>query len=207
MQKLNKEFYLQTDVSLIARSLLGKVIVSNINNHYTAARIVETEAYAGIIDRASHAYNEKRTRRTEVMYSPGGVAYVYLCYGIHHMFNIVTNKKEVPDAVLIRGVEPLEGMKWMLQRFNKTKPDDSIGRGPGNAGKSLGIITKHSGCSLFGDELFIADDGYATSNMMVSKRIGIDYAGKHSQWLYRFFIDQHPQVTPHPYNKTAIKLL
>jgi DNA-3-methyladenine glycosylase len=102
MQKLNKEFYLGTDVALLARELLGKIVVTKFNNQYTAARIVETEAYAGIIDRASHAYNSKRTNRTEIMFAEGGYAYVYLCYGIHHMFNIVTNKAGKPDAILIR---------------------------------------------------------------------------------------------------------
>ena len=141
------------------------------------------------------------------MYNEGGVAYVYLCYGIHHMFNIVTNKKDVPDAVLIRGVEPLSGIDFMLHRMNKTKHDGSIGRGPGNTGKAMGICTHHSGHSLLSSDFFIADDGFIVPKMMVSKRIGIDYAGAHVKWLYRFFISQHPQVTQHPLNKTAIELL
>ena len=207
MQKLNKEFYLHTDVALLARMLLGKVVVTKFNNAYTAARIVETEAYAGIVDRASHAYNGRRTERTEVMFGEGGAAYVYLCYGIHHMFNIVTNQKNIPDAVLIRGVEPLEGKQWMLQRFNKTKMEISIGRGPGNAGKALGIFTQHTGHSLLSKQFFIADDGFASPSIMTGKRIGVDYAGLHAQWLYRFFIKDHLQVTKHVFNKTAIELL
>ncbi|MBS4066045.1 MAG: DNA-3-methyladenine glycosylase [Chitinophagaceae bacterium] len=207
MQKLNKDFYLQNDVASIARALLGKVIVTNFNRQYTAARIVETEAYAGIVDKASHAWNGRRTQRTEIMFGEGGTAYVYLCYGIHHMFNIVTNKSNVPDAVLIRGVQPLEGIDVMLQRFNRSKQDTAIGRGPGNVGKALGIFTMHSGWSLSGDELFIADDGTTYHELMVSKRIGVDYAGTHAQWLYRFFIKDHPQVTKHNFNKTAVQLL
>ena len=207
MQKLNKEFYLGTDVALLARELLGKIVVTKFNNQYTAARIVETEAYAGIIDRASHAYNGRRTNRTEIMFGEGGNAYVYLCYGIHHMFNIVTNKADKPDAVLIRGTEPLEGSKWMLQRFNKEKFDCSIGRGPGNVGKALGIFTTHSGTSLQSKELFIAEDGTSLLNIMASKRIGVDYAGAHAEWLYRFFIKDHPQVTKHIHNKNAVALL
>ena len=207
MQKLNKDFYLQNDVASIARALLGKVIVTNFNRQYTAARIVETEAYAGIVDKASHAWNGRRTQRTEIMFGEGGTAYVYLCYGIHHMFNIVTNKSNVPDAVLIRGVQPLEGIDVMLQRFNRSKQDTAIGRGPGNVGKALGIFTMHSGWSLSGDELFIADDGTTYHELMVSKRIGVDYAGTHAQWLYRFFVKDHPQVTKHNFNKTAVQLL
>jgi DNA-3-methyladenine glycosylase len=207
MQKLNKEFYLGTDVALLARELLGKIVVTKFNNQHTTARIVETEAYAGIADRASHAYNSRRTNRTEVMFAEGGTAYVYLCYGIHHMFNIVTNKANKPDAVLIRGVEPLEGSKWMLQRFNKTKLNNSVGRGPGNVGKALGIFTAHSGTSLQSKSFFIADDGTNHLNIMASKRIGVDYAGAHALWLYRFFIKDHPQVTKHIFNKTAVDLL
>lgn len=207
MQKLNKDFYLQNDVASIAKALLGKVIVSNFNRQYTAARIVETEAYAGIVDKASHAWNGRRTQRTEIMFGEGGTAYVYLCYGIHHMFNIVTNASNIPDAVLIRGVQPLKGIDIMLQRFNRSKQDVAIGRGPGNVGKALGIFTIHSGWALSGDELFIADDGTTYTELMVSKRIGVDYAGAHAQWLYRFFVKDHPQVTKHNFNKTAVQLL
>lgn len=207
MQKLNKEFYLGTDVAVLARELLGKIVVTKFNNQYTAARIVETEAYAGIIDRASHAYNSKRTNRTEIMFAEGGYAYVYLCYGIHQMFNIVTNKAGKPDAILIRGVEPLEGCKWMLQRYKKDEFDSSIGRGPGNVGKALGIFTTHTGTSLLSKNFFIAQSGTNRLNVMASKRIGVDYAGAHAQWLYRFFIKDHPQVTKHRFNKSAIELL
>lgn len=207
MHKLNKEFYMGDDVALLARGLLGKIVVTNFNNQYTAARIVETEAYAGIVDRASHAYNGKRTNRTEIMFSDGGNAYVYLCYGIHHLFNIVTNKKNKPDAVLIRGVEPLEGIDFMLQRCNKIKPDSSMGRGPGNVGKALGIFTAHTGTSLQTNNFFIADDKTNNLNIMASKRIGVDYAGAHAKWLYRFFIKEHPQVSKHIFNITAVDLL
>jgi DNA-3-methyladenine glycosylase len=207
MQKLNKDFYLQKDVAFIAKALLGKIIVTKFNKQFTAARIVETEAYAGIVDKASHAWNGRRTQRTEIMFGEGGTAYVYLCYGIHHMFNIVTNELNVPDAVLIRGVQPLEGIDIMLQRFNRSQQDTAIGRGPGNVGKALGIFTMHSGASLSGRNFFIAGDGTTYDEVMVSKRIGVDYAGAHAQWLYRFFVKGHPQVTKHNFNKTAVQLL
>lgn len=207
MQKLNKDFYLQNDVAMIARNLLGKIIVTKFNNEYTSARIVETEAYAGIIDKASHAYNNRRTKRTEVMFAEGGLAYVYLCYGIHHMLNIVTNAVNIPDAVLIRGVEPLEGSAIMTKRFSKKKLDVNMGRGPGNVGKALGVFTMHSGYALSSRNFFIGDDGTILHNVMVSQRIGVDYAGEHAQWLYRFFVKDHPQVTKHSFNKSALQLL
>ena len=104
--KLKREFYLREDVVQIAKELLGKVLFTNIGGKITAGIITETEAYAGITDRASHAYNNRRTARTEVMYAVGGTSYVYLCYGIHHLFNVVTNKKDIPHAVLIRAIKP-----------------------------------------------------------------------------------------------------
>jgi DNA-3-methyladenine glycosylase len=207
MQKLNKDFYIRDDVALIAKELLGKIVVTKFGGKYTSARIVETEAYAGMIDRASHAWAGRRTARTEIMFGEGGNAYVYLCYGIHHMFNIVTNKKNVPDAVLVRGVEPLEGKELMMQRANKTTFDFAIGRGPGNAGKALGIFTVHTGCDLQSNDFFIADDGVNGLATMVSKRIGVDYAGDDAKWLYRFFISKNAHVTQHPFNKEAILLL
>ena len=107
MGKLKKDFYLQEDVMAISKQLLGKYLFTNINNRVTAGIITETEAYAGITDKASHAYNNRRTKRTEVMFAAGGVCYVYLCYGIHHLFNIVTNQKDVPHAILIRAITPM----------------------------------------------------------------------------------------------------
>ncbi|MBX9783167.1 MAG: DNA-3-methyladenine glycosylase [Chitinophagaceae bacterium] len=207
MQKLNKDFYFNNDVTEIARALLGKIVVTKFNGITTAARIVETEAYAGIVDKASHAYAGRRTARTEIMFGEGGTAYVYLCYGIHHMFNVVTNENEKPDAVLIRGVEPVTGIDEMLRRSKKEKPDHSIGRGPGNAGKALGIFTHHTGSSLLSTHFFITGDGVTDVPVMCSKRIGVDYAGAHAKWLYRFFIKDNLHVTKHAFNKEAIELL
>jgi len=117
--KLNQEFYIRASVTQIAQELLGKYIFTFIDNKLTAGIITETEAYAGIIDRASHAYNNRRTARTEVMFATGGLAYVYLCYGVHHLFNIVTNQKEIPDAVLLRGIVPVSGIEIMEKRIEK----------------------------------------------------------------------------------------
>ena len=207
MQKLSRDFYLRTDVVQIAKELLGKVIVTKFDGIYTAARIVETEAYAGIIDKASHAYNNRRTTRTEIMFGHGAVAYVYLCYGIHHLFNVVCNTKENPDAVLIRGIEPFEGIDTMLIRSNKKVFDASLGRGPGNASKAMGIVTQHSGLYLQSKQLFLADDGTTDFTIAASKRIGVDYAAEHALWPYRFFITGSQHVSKHAFNKEGIVLL
>lgn len=208
MQKLGVDFYNRDDVAQIAKELLGKYIITKFDQAYTVGRIVETEAYAGIIDKASHAYNNRRTARTEVMFGEPGVSYVYLCYGIHHLFNVVCNVKGKPDAVLIRGIEPVEGVNTMLQRFNKEKADSSIGRGPGNVSKALGISTQHTGLQLQSKQIWLAEDNSPSPfNIMTSPRIGVDYAAEHAQWLYRFFMEGHPQVSKHALNKTAIHLI
>jgi DNA-3-methyladenine glycosylase len=207
MQKLTKEFYQRPDVATIAKELLGKIVITKFNHIYTSARITETEAYAGIVDKASHAYGGRRTNRTEIMFGDGGFAYVYLCYGIHHMFNVVTNEKNHPDAVLIRGVEPLEGIPQILMRSNQPKMTSAVGRGPGNVGKALGIFTTHTGTDMRSKDFFLADDGTTNFEIMVSKRIGVDYAGDHAKWLYRFFINDNMHVTKHAVNKEGVLLL
>ena len=134
MSKLGIDFYQREDILTISRQLLGKILCTNFNDKLTTGIIVETEAYAGVADRASHAYGDRRTNRTEVMYSPPGTAYVYLCYGIHHLFNVVTNGEGIPHAVLIRAIEPMEGIDIMLQRrkMNKLLPKLTAGPGIGN---------------------------------------------------------------------------
>lgn len=196
MRKLPLSFYLGNDVLKIAKELIGKVLVTKWNGDYTSGRIVETEAYAGETDKASHA-SKGRTQRTGVMFQQGGRAYVYLCYGIHQMFNIVTNREGSPDAVLIRAVEPLEGIDVMLTRTGKKKADETLARGPGNVGKAFGFHTSQCGMLLNSEELFIADDGYKIADAMImsSPRIGVDYAGEHAAWHYRFFIRNNRNVS------------
>jgi DNA-3-methyladenine glycosylase len=189
-KKLPSSFYEREDVVLISKELIGKILVTKFEGQLTAGRIVETEAYNGVGDKASHAWNGRRTNRTEIMYAPGGVAYVYLCYGIHHLFNVVTNVKDTPNAVLIRAVEPVEGMAIMLERTNKSKGGYDLTRGPGNVSKALGIYTKHTGYNLNGDEIFIADDGfiYGAADVVATPRIGVDYAGEDALLPYRFIV-------------------
>ena len=197
MEKLDFAFYQRSNVLQIAKELLGKVLVTKWDKTTTSVRIVETEAYAGVIDRASHAYGARRTKRNEIMYAHGGHAYVYLCYGIHHLFNVVTNVHEVPHAILIRAGEPLGGINEMLVRTGKEKLDHTLTRGPGNLSKALGISTAHSGMSLRDKKLFIADDGfgYKKSEIIASPRIGVDYAGEHALWDYRFYVKGNPFVS------------
>lgn len=189
MKKLAQNFYLRNDVVKIARELLGKVLVTNWNNEMTSGRIVETEAYAGGVDRASHAFKGK-TPRTSVMFEEGGTAYVYLCYGIHEMFNIVTNKSGTPHAILIRAVEPIDGIDVMLRRTGKIVFNETLTRGPGNVGKAMGFHRTQCGVSMQSDELYIADDGYKLDKKLVTAapRIGVDYAGEDALLHYRFYI-------------------
>ncbi len=163
----------------------------------TSGRIVECEAYNGIVDKASHAAGGRRTARNEIMYGAGGFSYVYLCYGIHHLFNIVTNLQNVPHSILIRAVEPVEGIEEMLSRTGKKSPDHTLTRGPGNVSKALGIYTKHNGIFLADSKLFIADDGtrYKKNDIMASPRIGVDYAGEDAKLPYRFFVKSNPYVS------------
>ena len=202
MQQLTADFYLQSDVAVVAQQLLGKVLVHQYNNQLLAARIVETEAYAGIHDRASHAWGGRRTQRTQTMYAAGGTAYVYQCYGIHQLFNVVTNAEGVPDAVLIRAVAPL----WEVPLQHK--PGTRLpGSGPGLVTRLLQLNRQHNGMSLLQQSVYIADDGFRPTAIAVSRRIGVEYAGTAANWLYRFFLPEHPHVTPHPINKEAILLL
>jgi len=196
MQKLPQSFYLRNDVVKIAKELLGKILVTGFNGEYTSGRIVETEAYAGEIDNASHA-SKGRTKRTEVMFGEGGKAYVYLCYGIHQMFNIVTGKANEAHAILIRAVDPIEGINIMLERTGKKTLDKTLTKGPGNVGKAFGFHTSQCGVSLTGDEIYIADDCFKLSGSMIvsSPRIGVDYAGEHAAWHYRFFIKGNKYVS------------
>jgi DNA-3-methyladenine glycosylase len=199
MKKLPPSFYERDDVVGIARELLGKILVTTWEGVRTTGRIVETEAYAGLKDKASHAYRGK-TPRTEVMFETGGTAYVYLCYGLHQMFNIVTGKKEVPHAVLIRAVAPLEGIGEMLERTGKKQADASLTRGPGNVGRAFGMHRSQTGTSLQSDLMYIAEDDHQVPPDAVgtSARIGVAYAGADALLPYRFYVKGSPYVSGRP---------
>lgn len=195
-KKLPASFYERDDVVLIAKELIGKLLVTNLQEHFTAGRIVETEAYEGETDKACHA-SKGRTGRTEVMFGAGGHAYIYLCYGIHQMFNIVTSGKGTPHAILIRAVEPVAGIDVMLERTGKRNQDYTLTRGPGNVGKAFGFHTSQTGMPVTGNEMFVADDGFLINqhDIIASPRIGVDYAGAHAEWHYRFYLKNNNYVS------------
>jgi len=188
IKKLGPDFYLRNNVLQIAGELIGKLLVTNIDRQLTSGLIVEVEAYNGVIDKASHAYGGKRTKRNEVMYSDGGLAYVYLCYGIHHLFNVVTNKKDTPQAILIRGVVPMDGIDILLERRKQDAVNNKTANGPGTLSAALGIKTSHSGLSLYDNEIWLEDRGivFKKKDILTSPRIGVDYAGEDAKLPYRF---------------------
>lgn len=187
LRDLPRSFYLRTDVTMIARDLLGKAIVTAMDGERCAGLITETEAYIGHGDRASHAYAGRRTARNEPMYGMGGTAYVYLCYGIHHLFNVVTNADGVPHAVLVRAILPVEGIPAMRLRRGSSSFTTS---GPGTLSAALGIRTAHSGTDLLTGPIRLEDRGHhiPDSDILVGPRIGVDYAGKDALLPYRFRI-------------------
>jgi DNA-3-methyladenine glycosylase len=188
---LTKDFYTREDVVQLSQELLGKVIVTNINNQLTSGMIVETEAYKAPEDKACHAYLNKKTNRTKVMFEEGGVAYIYLCYGIHHLFNVVTGKEGMAHAILIRGVEPLEGIETMLERRKMRQVKKNMTAGPGSLSKALGFTKALTGHSLLNNQMmWIEDRGISLSRdqIIASPRVGIDYAGeywKNMPWRFR----------------------
>ena len=189
-RRLTKTFYRRDDVVTVARELLGKVLCSRVGGRTTKAVLIETEAYAGAVDRASHAFGGRRTRRTEPMYAPGGIAYVYLCYGIHHLFNVVTGPREVPHAVLVRAGVPLAGLDTMRARRGQRKPGAPLMAGPGTLAQALGIRTELTGTSLTGNTLWLEDHGYTVrdEDIRTGPRVGVDYAGADAALGYRFRI-------------------
>lgn len=191
-KKLARSFYLKEDVKEVAKLLLGKVLVTQVNGQRTSGIITETEAYEGAIDKASHAYGNRRTLRTETMFESGGCAYVYLCYGIHNMFNVVTGPKDLAHAVLIRAIEPFEGIETMLKRRNKNKLSFDLTAGPGCLCQALGINRLINGENLLGNTVFILDTDVKLTNKQIiaSPRVGVHYAQEHSQWPYRFRIKE-----------------
>ncbi len=189
--KVPLEFYIRDDVVLISRELLGKVLCTKINGSVAKAIITETEAYAGVDDKASHAYGGRRTGRTEPMYGRGGTAYIYLCYGIHHLFNVVTNVAGTPHAVLIRAATPVEGFDVMRKRRGKRQTDNMLLEGPGSLAQALGITTKLTGTSLLGNRIWIEDQRISldTEAVIAGPRIGVGYAAEDAKRAYRFRVD------------------
>lgn len=192
--KLTQEFY-ERDTLIVVKELLGKYLVHKTTEGTTVGKIVEVEAYIGPEDRAAHSYQGKRTARTEVMFGPGGYAYVYLIYGMYYCFNIVTNKINCPEAILIRALEPVEGIELMKHRRKKEKINN-LCSGPGKLCTAMGICKEQNGQSLTSKTLFLSDEGsILEKNIVATPRINIDYAGEAKDYLWRFSILGNPFVS------------
>lgn len=188
--KLTKEYYQSDDVVALSRDLIGKYLFTRIDGEVSGGYIAETEAYTGVIDKASHSYGGRLTPRTQTMYLQGGVAYVYLCYGIHEMFNIVTSAEGQPHAILIRSVVPTEGLDIIMRRRKMETLKPNITKGPGSVAKALGISRKMNALSLQSDTIWVEDRGlsFPDGEIVAGPRIGVDYAGDDALLPYRFYL-------------------
>ena len=197
--RLPLEFYTRSDVLEVARDLLGKnLVVPNRSGKHVAGIIVETEAYRGPEDRASHAWNGRRTSRTETMYGIGGTAYVYFVYGMYNQFNVVTNVENTPHAVLVRALEPIEGLDIMRRR-RQGRSEYELTSGPGRLCIAMGIDRGLDKADLLGDRVWI-EEGVSISPRQIARgpRIGIDYAEKWKDKPWRFWIKDNPFVSKRP---------
>jgi len=189
--QLGSTFYQSEDVVILAKRLLGKKIVSSVKGIITAGLIVETEAYKAPEDRASHAYGNRRTHRTSTMFEQGGKAYIYRCYGIHHLFNVVTAPEGVAHAILIRAIEPIENVDTMLSRRKMSKVTPNLTNGPGKWTVAMGITVDYNGISLIDKQSPVQIFSYpdiTDDKILASPRVGVDYAGECALWPWRFRI-------------------
>lgn len=195
--KLTRSFYDRDNVVQVSRELIGKRLCTYIEGVKTSGIIVETEAYNGRTDAACHAYPDVRTKRTETLYGPPGHAYIYLCYGIHHLFNIVTNKEGKADAILIRAIEPDTGVDIMLGRRGIEELKPQITNGPGKLSQALGITTKLDKTKLSGDTIWVEKGGESITEdrIVASTRVGVDYAGEDAKLPWRFTLKDSKWVS------------
>jgi DNA-3-methyladenine glycosylase len=192
-------FYSSEDVVSISKALLGKVLCTNIDGAYTSGVIVETEAYHGPEDKASHAFGMRRTARTEPMFGRAGVTYIYLCYGIHHLFNIDTAPTGTPHAILVRAVEPLDGIDIMLRRRGMQTLQPRLTSGPGSMSAALGLTTALSGQDLQkrNSPVWIEDGKVLSrSDVIASPRVGVAYAAEWAEKPWRFRIRDNRWTSP-----------
>ena len=199
--KLERKFYDRPTLE-VSKDLLGKKLVHYVKGEKLSARIVEVEAYIGAIDKAAHIYNNKITERTKVMFGPPGYAYVYLIYGMYHCMNIVTEKDGVAAAVLIRAVEPVNGIETMANyRYSKPIEDltkkqiHNLTSGPGKLCVAMNISKINNGADLCGEEMWIEADGYHDFEIVTTKRINIDYAEEAIDFPWRFYIKDNPFIS------------
>ena len=195
--KLTEDYYLGNDVVAISKNLLGKYLFTCIDGVTTGGYIVETEAYNGIVDKASHSFGNRMTPRTKTMFMQGGIAYVYLCYGIHEMFNIVTSVEGEPHAILIRAINPTDGIEAMQARRNMFVLKSTITSGPGSVAKALGISRNINAISLQSDTLWLEDRGlnFTDEQINIGPRIGVSYAAEDAFLPYRFYVKGNKYVS------------
>ena len=184
--KLEREFF-ERECLIVAKELLGKVLVHEADEGITSGRIVESEAYLGPEDKAAHTWKGRRTSRTKVIFGRGGYAYVYLVYGMHCCFNVTVNIAGKPECVLVRALEPLEGIRLMSER-RRTAKFTQLCSGPGKLCCAMGITRELYGEDLCGDRLYIMDDGRKNFEIEATTRIGIDYAEEYRTKLWRFCV-------------------
>jgi DNA-3-methyladenine glycosylase len=194
--KLPPEFYTRPDVLKVARDLLGKLlVVPTTNRKRVSGIIVEVEAYRGPEDRASHAFGGRRTKRTETMYKMGGVAYVYFVYGMYYQFNVVSNVEDTPHAILVRALEPVEGIDFMRKRRH-THPDHNLTNGPGKLCIAMSINRELDGADLLGNRVWLEEyEKIPASRISKGPRIGIDYAEDWVDKPWRFWIRDNSYVS------------
>lgn len=190
MRVLRNKYYQNKDTLFLAKDLIGKYLMTCIDGKTCGGMISETECYMGVEDRASHAYKNRRTKRTEVMFEAGGVAYVYLCYGLHALLNVVTHEKEIPHAILIRAIIPEIGIEHMLKRRNKKHLTKTLTNGPGALTQALGISTLHNKTPLTGSTIWIEDRGISSKDLPIetTPRIGVEYAKEDALKPWRFVL-------------------
>lgn len=195
-EKLSQDFYMQDTIE-VARQLLGATLVHvTQKGQRISGRIVETEAYLGAQDPACHGFGYRLTPRTQALFMPGGHSYIYFIYGMYNLFNVVTARRDEPEAVLIRALEPLEGIDWMSLHRPVKNPRD-LTNGPGKLSQAFGFDTSLSGLPLTGDKIFIEVSGQATEepHIVSGPRVGIDYAGDAAHWPLRFAISNHSHLS------------
>jgi DNA-3-methyladenine glycosylase len=202
MNKLSREFYLRPDTLEIAQDLLGKLlVVPTETGERVSAMIVETEAYLGAIDKAAHSYGNRRTKRTETMFALGGTVYIFFIYGMYFQFNVVAGAIDTPHAILIRAVEPVEGVDVMRERRLRKNPnskmtDKNLTSGPGKLCIALGIDKTFNNADLLGDKIWLEDfNTFSTDQIACGKRIGIDYAEEFAEKPWRFWVKDNSFVS------------
>ncbi|MCT8975756.1 DNA-3-methyladenine glycosylase [Clostridium sp. CX1] len=201
MKKLDRDFY-NRDTEIVAKELLGKILVHEFNGQRISGKVVETEAYLGVTDKAAHSYGGRKTPRVEVMYGKPGVSYVFIIYGMYYCFNVVTREEGTPQAVLVRGLEPLEGIELMAEnRFKKSYDEltktqiKNLTNGPGKLCNALLINKEQNGEDLCGSRLYIEEGEKEDFSIVTSKRIGIDYAEEAKDFPLRFYVQDNKYVS------------